>query len=88
MIASLKKLSYGYMDNDYCLVRGKVGKYSVLYDKKYIGRGFEIWIENNNVFLRLPLPTSDKEIRLFYSLVEKICEYFETETIFYDEEEE
>ncbi len=88
MIAALKKLSYGYMDNDYCLVRDKAGKYSVLYDKKYIGRGFEIWIENNNVFLRLPLPTSDKEIRLFYSLVEKICEYFETETIFYDEEEE
>lgn len=56
MIASLKKLSYGYIDNDYCLVRDKAGKYSVLYDKKYIGRGFEVWIENKNVFLRLPLP--------------------------------
>lgn len=87
-IAAFKGLGYGYMGKDYCLVRGKAGKRSVLYDKEYIGRGFEVWIKNGSVFLCLPLPASEAEIRLFYALVETLCAYLETETLLYDQQEE
>ena len=72
-IAKLMNLDYGYSDNNYCLVYDKTGQYTILYDENQIGRGFEIWYENNSICLRLPLPTTGHDIDIFYQLVEKIC---------------
>ncbi len=72
-IAQLMGLKYGYSDNHYCLEENKVGTYTILYDPQKIGRGFEVWYENDTVCLRLPLPTTSHDIDIFYKLVEKIC---------------
>jgi len=72
-IAALKNLKYGIMDSYYTLEEGKTGRYTILYDRKRPGRGFEVTVENGDVSLYLPLPDSPYEIELFYSLVEKIC---------------
>ena len=74
-IAKLLKLEYGYSDNNYCLVKNKTGSFSILYDKNKVGRGFDVWYENNNVMLRLPLPTTGHDIDIFYSSVEKLCQH-------------
>lgn len=72
-IAKLLKLEYGYSDNNYCLVKNKTGSFSILYDKYRVGRGFDVWYEKNDIFLRLPLPTTSHDIEMFYSSVEKLC---------------
>ncbi len=74
-IAKLLKLEYGYSDNNYCLVKNKTGSFSILYDKNRVGRGFDVWYENNNLCLRLPLPTTVHDIEMFYSSVEKLCSH-------------
>ncbi|MBQ7903106.1 MAG: DUF4299 family protein [Oscillospiraceae bacterium] len=72
-IARLMGLKYGYSDNHYCLEENKIGTYTILYDPQKIGRGFEVWYENDTICLRLPLPTTSHDIDIFYTLVEKIC---------------
>ena len=73
-IAKLMNLSYGYSDNNYCLVFNKTNKYTILYDEKKIGRGIEINYEDNSICLSIPLPTTSHDIDIFYQLVKKICE--------------
>ena len=64
-IAALKDLRYGVSNNNYLLEEDEVGQYTILYDKKKIGRGFEISFEENGcIYLRLPLPTTGYEIEL------------------------
>ena len=72
-IAGLMNLSYGASDNFYCLEKGKVDTYTIIFDETKIGRGFEVWHENDTICLRLPLPTTGHDIDVFYKLVEKIC---------------
>ncbi len=72
-IAEMAGLGYGYSDNNYCLVDRVTGSYSLLFDEKRIGRGFEVWYEGTDLCLRMPLPTTGHDIDTFYSLVEKLC---------------
>lgn len=72
-IAALMKLNYGVSDVNYCLEIGQTGQYTILFDFDKIGRGFEVWYENNSICLRLPLPTTSHDIDVFYALIEKIC---------------
>ena len=69
-IASLKDLSYGCLKNNYVLDCGKTGNYTILYDAKNIGRGIEVSFEDGDIYFRLPLPSTDVEIKLFYTLIE------------------
>lgn len=85
-IAALKDLSYGISDNNYSLDKNKVGQYTILYDEKRIGRGFEVSFgENGSIYLRLPLPTTGYEITLFYDLVKSICEKVNVDSFVRDE---
>ena len=73
-IARLMNLSYGYSDNNYCLIFNKTAKYTILYDEKKVGRGIEVNYEDNSICLSIPLPTTSHDIDIFYKLVKKICD--------------
>lgn len=79
-------LSYGISDNNYTLDKGKIGQYTILYNPKCIGRGIEVSFEEKNVIIRLSLPTIPSEIKLFYSLTEKICQKLNVKEFYRDEE--
>ena len=66
-------LSYGIMDDNYRLKQGEQGEYMVVYDSRHLGRGMEVSFEKKDVNLRLPLPNSEEDIRLFYQTVERVC---------------
>lgn len=66
-------LSYGIMDENYRLKQGEQGEYMVVYDSRHLGRGMEVSFEKKDVNLRLPLPNSEEDIRLFYQTVERVC---------------
>lgn len=71
-------LSYGVCDENYRLNKDEIGEHTLIYDETKLARGFELWLEGSDVLLSLSLPTAPSEIRLFYSLVEKICNEFNT----------
>ena len=73
-IASLKDLNFGVFDSNYKLEFDKIDSNTILYDKKCIGRGIEISIEDFYIHMWLPLPTTCYEIELFYELIKCICE--------------
>lgn len=85
-IASLKDLNYGVSDNHYNLEIGEIGKHTILYDSKCIGRGFELSFEESLIVLRLTLPTTCYEIELFYELVKRICEKMNVDIFIRDDE--
>lgn len=72
-IAELKNLSFGVANENYVIIEGETGKYTILYDKESIGRGFEVWIEDKDIFMRLPLPSTAGDIVKFYTLIECLC---------------
>ena len=85
-IAKLMNLSYGYSDNNYCLIFNKTAKYTILYDEKKVGRGIEVNYEDNSICLSIPLPTTSHDIDIFYKLVKKICDKMGVYFIQIDEE--
>ena len=80
-------LSYGVCDENYRLDRGEIDEHTLIYDEAKLARGFELWLEGSDVLLSLSLPTAPSEIRLFYSLVEKICNEFNTKKYLREDEE-
>ena len=86
-IAALQNLSYGAMDVEYCMIFDKVGdSYTVLYDAKSVGRGFEVWFEDGGVCISLPLPNTETDIRNAYAVTEKICTIFNVDSFVCDDE--
>ena len=80
-------LSYGVCDENYRLYKDEIGEHTLIYDETKLARGFELWLEGSDVLLSLSLPTAPSEIRLFYSLVEKICNEFNTKKYLREDEE-
>ena len=80
-------LSYGVCDENYRLDRDEIGEHTLIYDETKLARGFELWLEGSDVLLSLSLPTAPSEIRLFYSLVEKLCNEFNTKKYLREDEE-
>lgn len=76
-IASLNQLSYGSFDSHHCLDENKIGYPTLVYDPNKLARGIEIYHDLNQLQLHLSLPTSPKEIQLFYSLIQNICLYLD-----------
>ena len=85
-IAALKDLHYDISDNNYTLEEGQMGQYTILFDPKYIGRGIEVSIENDVMLLRMSLPTTEREIHLFYDLATAICNYIHVNEFVRDDE--
>ena len=80
-------LSYGVCDENYRLNKDEIGEHTLIYDETKLARGFELWLEGSDVLLSLSLPTAPSEIRLFYSLVQKICNEFNTKKYLREDEE-
>ncbi len=85
-IATLKNLSYGVPNENYVLSPDKIGEHTLLYDPNDLARGIEIWLENKDINLSLSLPTTEKEIELFYDLIQKICKTLKTNHFLREEE--
>ena len=59
----------------------------VLYNPKKIGRGFIICVlENGNIELVLNAPCTSQDIREYFYMVKKTCEYFNADEFIMDEE--
>ena len=72
-VIKISNLNYGVYDEYYRLKPNEFSKNTFLYDKKSLGRGFEIWLENNDICLSLNLPCSKNDIIIFYQTIEKLC---------------
>lgn len=72
-------LSYGYWEDDQ-LTEGKLGDTEfIAYDPHAIARGFSvIWNprEKKSVTLRLPMPTSTRELRSFYNCIDRMVRHW------------
>ncbi len=82
----LDEMRYGIMDEDYRLEEGKVGKYTVVFHSKHIGRGYEISFEKGEVNLNMPLPTSYEDIHFFYEYIKILCDKWNTKEFIREEE--
>lgn len=73
-------LHYGYFEND-SLAPGVLGEREfIAYNPEAIGRGFSVvWNprEKRHIDLRLPQPSTHRELQDFYSAVERICNYWQ-----------
>ncbi len=85
-IAGLMNLRYGVSGNGYILSINETGKYTVLFDEKRLGRGFEIWFEENSIMLSLPLINTKNDIEKFYGLIEKLCKELDVYFLKIDDE--
>ena len=77
-LVKMSHLSFGVMDGNCQLIPNQIGDHTILFDRKYLQRGIEIYIQNHDICLNLSLPTSMDEIQLFYYLVKVYCEYMDT----------
>ena len=77
-LVKMSHLSFGVMDENCQLIPNQIGDHTILFDRKYLQRGIEIYIQNHDICLNLSLPTSMDEIQLFYYLVKVYCEYMDT----------
>lgn len=82
----LDEMRYGIMDESYRLEEGKVGKYTVVFHSKHIGRGYEISFEKGEVNLNMPLPTSYEDIHFFYEYIKILCDKWNTKEFIREEE--
>lgn len=69
----LEDMRYGIMDEAFRLEENKIGQFIVAFPKDHICRGIEISLNKSEVNLRMPLPTSNKDIEFFYDYIKQIC---------------
>lgn len=84
--AALRNLSYGVLDHNYCMDFGKTGQYTILYKADLIGRGWELWLEGDSVCMRLPLPNTESDIRMAYTLAQDICRLYNIDSFIVDDQ--
>lgn len=73
-------IRYGIMDEAFRLEENKIGENIVIFDHNHICRGFEISLNSNEVYLRMPLPTSNKDVEFFYNYIKKVCSKLKSKT--------
>lgn len=79
-IIKITNASYGICDESYRLISNEKGNHTLLFDSNNLARGIDLSIENNDIKLILSLPSTSKEIRYFYEMVEKICHQINAKT--------
>lgn len=80
-------MRFGIIDESFRLDEGKVGEYTVIFNSKSICRGYEISFGKGIINLRMPLPTSKKDIEYFYEYVKYVCQKMGTNKFIRDNEE-
>ena len=77
-IINLTGLSYGVCDENYRLDRDAIADHILIYDETKLARGLELWLEGSDILLSLSLPTAPSEIKLFYDVINQICNKLNT----------
>lgn len=77
-LVKLSHLSFGVWDENYQLIPNQIGNHTLLFNRKYLQRGIELYIQNHDICLKLSLPTSMDEIQLFYNLAKTYCDFMQT----------
>lgn len=77
-IINLTGLSYGVCDENYRLDRDAISDHTLIYDETKLARGLELWLEGSDILLSLSLPTAPSEIKLFYDVINQICNKLNT----------
>lgn len=85
-IIRISNLSYGVCDENYRLIENEKADHTLLYDKNRLARGIDISFDKNDILLLLSLPTTKKEIRMFYNIIEKICSELKLKNYIREEE--
>ena len=85
-LVHMSHLSFGSFDANFRLIPGQISNHTILFDKTFLQRGIEIYIENHEICLRLNFPTSMDEIQLFYYLIKLYCKFMEQEEFVKDDE--
>ena len=85
-IIQISGLSYGIADASYRLIDNETGDYTLLFETGRLARGIEVSFDQENILLRLSLPTSREEIHCFYETIRKICDRKETRQFLHEEE--
>ena len=73
-LIKLSHLSFGVMDENYQLIPNQIGNHTLLFNRKDLQRGIELYIQNHDICLKLDLPASMDEIQLLYSLTSMYCD--------------
>ncbi|MBR3694012.1 MAG: DUF4299 family protein [Erysipelotrichales bacterium] len=86
-IAALKRLEYGAADRNYMMHGGEIGDYTILCDPQRVGRGFEVYVEDDQLCFSISLPNTPHDIELFYQLLVEICKEYKIPKFTRDNEE-
>lgn len=79
-------MRFGVMDESFRLEEGMTGEYTVIFNRKNVCRGCEVFFKKGKVDLRLPLPTSDADVYFFYDVIKQVCNKMNTKVFTRDEE--
>ncbi len=74
-----KSLAFGFLNESYVLKDLEDEQYSgsvCVYDKKKIGRGFQILVKDKDVFMSLPLPCMMQDVHIFYDSLTRVMEAY------------
>ena len=85
-ILKFNKLSYGVVDENFILEFNKTGETTIFYCPSCIGRGFDVFYDEKNINLRLPLPSTPTDIAIFYDVVIKIAKHMKVKEVIRDDE--
>ncbi len=85
-LVHMSHLAFGSVDENNRLIPNQISRHTLLFDRAYLQRGIELYIENHDIWLRLSFPTSMDEIQLFYYLIKLYCEFMEQDEFVRDME--
>ena len=77
-LIQLSRLSFGVRDENYQLIPNQIGDHTLLFHRKNLQRGIDLYIRNYDICLELDLPASMDEIQLLYSLTRMYCDFMQT----------
>lgn len=85
-IAAMCNMKYGISDEHFRLKKDELDVFSLLYNPNTIARGIEISFNDQDINLKLSLPTTGSEVREFYGVIEKICDKLGLKEYYRDDE--
>lgn len=74
-----KNLAFGVLNESYVLKDLEEEQYSgyvCVYDRRKIGRGFQILVKYKDVFMSLPLPYTTQDVHIFYDSLTRVMEAY------------
>lgn len=80
-------MAYGFYEDIYCLIEGETGNPTVVFDTEHIGRGVEVEIDEEHIFLDISVPATEADVELAFTLLDKALSLCGTTTFVFEEED-